>query len=94
MGRVKELIFMVKCGVLNRVVEVSTGEILSLVQMSVEDSDIVVLKEESGRLTNTPVDKLVCSTCHLRIYPVGLDTFLCENSLRQIYSKIGVSERI
>lgn len=83
---------MKRCGVLNRVVDKGTGEIFELVQMDVEDSSIVVLKEESGRLTNTPVDKLVCSTCHLRIYPVGLDTFLCENSLRQIYNKTGVSK--
>jgi hypothetical protein len=82
----------VRCGVLNRVVEVSTGEVFELVQMDVEDSCMVVLKEESGRLNKTPVDDVVCSTCHLRIYPVGLDTFLCENSLRQIYDKTGVSE--
>jgi len=85
---------VVKCGVLNRVVDIETGEVFELVQMDVEDSCMVVLKEESGRLTNTPVDRLVCSTCHLRIYPVGLDTFLCENSLRQIYKKTGVSEKI
>jgi hypothetical protein len=83
---------MKKCGVLSRVVDKDTGEIFELVQMDVGDSSIVVLKEESGRLTNTPVDKLVCSTCHLKVYPAGLDTFLCENSLRQIYSKIGVSK--
>jgi hypothetical protein len=79
----------VKCGVLNRVVEVSTGEIFELVQMDVQDSSIVVLKEESGRLTKIPVNDVVCSTCHLRIYPIGLDTFLCENWLRHEFAKLG-----
>ena len=77
-----------RCGVLNRVVDIETGEVFELVQMDVEDSDIVVLKEESGRLIKTPVDDVVCSTCHLRIYPVGLDTFLCENSLRFEFAKL------
>jgi hypothetical protein len=77
------------CGVLEKVTHRETGEVFTIVQLEITNPYNICLKGEDGQVVNHPIDLLVCSTCKSRIFALGLDVFLCETSLREIYARTG-----
>jgi len=82
----------VVCSVLRQVIHQETGELFTIIQLDVKEPTMMILKGEDGQLISIPVDLVVCSTCKSRIYQMGLDVFLCESYLKDIYDRTGVTD--
>ena len=82
-----ELVFMgEECNQVHEVVDITTGEISTIVQSDVTDLSIVIVRDSKGIQRKVPVLDLICRKCRGGILPGdGLSLFFCPGSLQREY---------